>query len=436
MKIVQIVPGSGDSFYCENCVRDTALVKALRRQGHDVILLPMYLPLTLDDPNIHAGTPVFYGAINTYLKEKVPAMRRAPRFVEKMLDSPGLLEWAAAKAGSTRAQGLEEMTLSILRGDQGNQARELDRMVDWLEANSRPEIIHLSNSMLLGLAAPLKKRLRVPVVCSLQDEDGWINAMDPEKVELVWKTMSEKAADADAFIAVSRYYADLMVKQLSIPRDKMNVVHVGIDLDGYDQAPLNFRPPTIGYLSRLTESLGLGFLVEAFLRLKADPELKHIRLRGTGGMTKDDEAFIALIEKRVQKMHWENDIDFVAEFDRRSRQRFIQTLSVMCVPSPAPVAFATHSIEAMACGVPVVEPELGAYPEIIEATGGGLLYDPNDMGMLEESLSRILSDPKYAAELGRKGRKAVHADFGIDTIAARMVSTYEAVRKAGEWWDN
>jgi glycosyltransferase involved in cell wall biosynthesis len=435
MKIVQIVPGPGGEFYCENCLRDTSLVKTMRRNGHDVLMVPMYLPLLTDDADPAAGTPVFYGAINTYLKEKMPLMRHAPRWLERILDSPGLLEWAAEKAGSTRAFGLEDMTISMLRGEDGNQARELDRLVEWLKAYSKPDIIHLSNSLLLGLASELRKQMRVPVVCSLQDEAGWIDSMNPDRVEDVWMAMTEKAHDVDAFISVSRYYADEMIKRLAIPREKMNVVHLGVDLEGYERAPLTFRPPTIGYLSRLTESLGLGFLVEAFTQIKSNPDLTHIRLRATGGQTADDNAFLAMIERRLKKARIERDVDFVPEFDRRARQRFMQTLSVMCVPSPQPSAFGMHMLEAMACGVPVVQPDIGAYPEIIELTGGGIIYDANDMDMLVDALTRLLSNSKYTAELGRQGRKVVFERFSLDVMAANLVGVYKAVVKGSAWWE-
>lgn len=434
MKIVQIVPGPGGEFYCENCLRDTSLVRTLRRQGHDVLMVPMYLPLLADESDPTAGTPVFYGAINTYLKQAMPIMRKAPRWVERMLDSPQLLEWAASKAGSTRASGLEDLTISMLKGQEGNHARELDRLVEWLKAYSKPDVIHLSNSLLLGLASELRKQMRVPVICSLQDEAGWIDAMDPARVGEVWKTMADKAQDADSFIAVSRYYADAMTERLKIPRDRMNVVYLGIDLEGYEQAPLTFRPPTIGYISRLAESLGLGFLVEAFTMIKSNPDLKHIRMRATGGHTKDDEPFLDMMQDRLRKAHIERDVDFVPEFDRRARQRFVQTLSVMCVPSPQPSAFGMHMLEAMACGVPVVQPDLGAYPEIIRMTGGGIIYDPNDMNMLVESLTRLLTNSSYTAELGRQGRKAVFERFSLDRMATDLVDVYQAVIKASSWW--
>ncbi|MCK5330908.1 MAG: glycosyl transferase, partial [Candidatus Marinimicrobia bacterium] len=87
MKIVHIVPGMGGSFYCENCVRDGDLVNGLRALGQDVILVPLYLPLSVDGELVETGAPLFFGAISTYLKERFPLLRKLPWWSGKLLDS-------------------------------------------------------------------------------------------------------------------------------------------------------------------------------------------------------------------------------------------------------------------------------------------------------------------------------------------------------------
>jgi hypothetical protein len=110
MKIAQIIPGSGGSFYCGNCMRDSKFVKALKDLGHQVIKVPLYLPI-FDDAHDLDEVPVFYGAVNLYLKQQFPIFRHMPSFIEHALDSKSVLEMAARKAGSTRAKGLEGMTI-------------------------------------------------------------------------------------------------------------------------------------------------------------------------------------------------------------------------------------------------------------------------------------------------------------------------------------
>jgi hypothetical protein len=180
MNILQIIPGSGGSFYCGNCLRDSKFVDALRKEGHQVVKIPMYLPLFADEHDIAADIPVFYGAISIYLKQRFPVFRKAPAWFDKLLNTKPFLKLAASMAGSTDAKGLEEMTESMLLGEEGKQKDELERMVDWLAEHCYPDIIHLSNALLLGLAHRIREKMDVPVVCSLQDEDVWVDVMKPE----------------------------------------------------------------------------------------------------------------------------------------------------------------------------------------------------------------------------------------------------------------
>lgn len=425
MRIVHLSPGSGGTFYCQNCLRDTALVRALRAQGHDVVIVPMYLPLMADGAELVGKSPVFFGAINVYLKEKMPLLRHSPAWLRRALDSRKLLEWAARKSGSTRSHGLEEMTLSMLRGEEGRQAVELDQLMTWLSGEEKADVIHLSSVLLVGLARAIKKRLGVPVVCSLQDEHTWLDAMDPEYAPVVWETLIDRCREVDAFISVSKYFGDLMKDRLQVPAGRMHVVPVGVDLAGYEQSSLPFMPPVLGYLSRMCESCGLGVLVEAFIQIKQHSELRGLRLAVTGGQTGDDVRFIRMIKKRLVDVGMEHEVRFEEDFDRPKRQEFLKKITVMSVPSPSPEAFGSFIIEAQACGVPVVQPEMGAFPELLAATGGGVLYEPGDMDQYVDALKSLLLNPQRTQDLGRRGRDAVRRHFGIENMARNTLKVYE-----------
>ncbi len=208
MKVAYVTPGSGLKFYCQNCFRDTALLRSLAGLGHDVVKIPMYLPSGLDSGENVVDTPVFYGAINVFLKEKLPFYRHAPEWMERLLDSPVLLSLAAKKSGSTRPTGLEEMTLSMLQGEKGHQVSELDHLIQHLRNEIAPDVVHLSNALLLGLAHRLKNDLGGGVVCSLQDENEWVDLMDEHYQSQVWNLMAEKAVDVDLFVTASQFYSD------------------------------------------------------------------------------------------------------------------------------------------------------------------------------------------------------------------------------------
>jgi glycosyltransferase involved in cell wall biosynthesis len=424
MRIIQIIPGTGGSFYCENCVRDSALVKGLRALGHDVNMIPLYLPLTIDDPDLAEGSPLFFGAVNLYLKQTVAPLRKMPLWFQHFLDSPAVLGFAAKRAGSTRAEGLEEMTLSMLLGEEGNQAEELDHLIQWLKNEGRPDVVHLANALLLGLARRIKRELRVPVICSLQDEDDWLDAMRPEYLKQIGQVLADRAQDVDAFVPVSTYFHSKMKPFLKVADERYTVIPIGLDLSGYVAAPLDFDPPVIGFLSRLSPVLGLDILIDAFIRLKKEKRYSHIKLHLTGGITGDDRHFVHGIKKKLHAEGFLKDVTIYEHFNRQDRIDFFKTLSVLTVPIPEGDAFGTFQIESLAAGVPVVQPNIGAFPEFIKSAGGGLLYEPNDAEHLARALSDYLDQPDKARELGTRGRQSVLENYCLDCMARNMAELY------------
>ncbi len=422
MKSVHVIPGSGDRFYCENCVRDTSLVRALRRAGEAVIVAPMYLPQFLDP--VAGDAPVFYGGINAYLQQKSAFFRVTPRWVDSILDAGPFLRMAAKKAGSVRASGLGELTLSVMKGAEGNQAKELRRLLRWLEGEAPFDLVHLSSSLLMGIGTEIKRRFGVPIVCSLQDEDVWIDAMEDPYPRLCWETMAEGGREVEAFVAPSRFFADVMRERMRIDPARLHVVPVGVD-PGETPPEASPAPPALGYLARMSRGLGLGTLADAYLELRKGG-FPDLRLHLSGGATGDDGAFLEELRGRFASEGAGDAVRFFDDFDPASRKDFLRSLTLLSVPSPKPTAYGTYILEANAAGVPVVQPRLGSFPEIVEATGGGVLYDPSDADALARELGGLLGDPARLAELGRRGRESVVQRFGWDMMAGSMVGIYRA----------
>ncbi|UCH92720.1 MAG: glycosyltransferase family 4 protein [Candidatus Aminicenantes bacterium] len=426
MKIVYVTPGSGGTFYCQNCFRDSELLKSLFALGHDVIKVPMYLPINLDNDSGIVDTPVFFGAINIYLKEKLPFYRHAPVWLERLFDSHALLQLAAKKSGSTRATGLEEMTISMLLGEKGRQASELDHLINYL-GQVKPDVVHLSNALLLGLAHRLKTDLGVGVVSSLQDENEWIDLMEETYQEEVWDIMAERAVDVDSFVTASRYYSEKSQKQLGIPGDKIKVIYGGVNLDGYEKSSLPFAPPVIGYLCRMSEYFGLGILVDAFIGLKKEGRFRGLRLHITGGYTGEDKHFVKELLKKISTSGFGKDVEIFRNFDKENRIKFLKSLTLLSVPVPGGEAFGAYQVEALAAGVPVVQPNVGCFPEFVEATNGGVIYEPNDSETLAKSIASLLSDPDRVRKLSEQGRKIVLERFSMGNMAKDIVKVYEEV---------
>jgi glycosyltransferase involved in cell wall biosynthesis len=324
------------------------------------------------------------------------------------------------------------MTLSMLKGRDGNQRKELERLIRWLEQTGPPDVVHLSNPLLLGIGSEIKARLGVPIVCSLQDEDAWLDAVSPPYLDLCWEAMADHARNVDAFVAVSRYFGDVMRDRMKIEADRLHVAHVGVDLGESAPSGLPQAPPVIGYLARMSESLGLNILVEAFLKLKETESFRDLRLHVSGGATADDGPYLTRMKHGLAVRRMDGDVKIFEGFDPKARQAFFRSLTVFSVPAPAGVAFGTFLLESLASGVPVVQPRVGAFPELVEATGGGVIYEPNNAETLAEAVGKLLSDRERLEALGRRGRQAAAGEFSTQTMAERVLDVYRRVVPAGE----
>ena len=429
MNILYIIPGSGDSFYCGNCLRDSKYVGAVRDLGHRVVKIPMYLPL-FSDENDTENIPLFYGAISIYLKQMYPFLRKAPAWFDRLLNARPMLKLAAHMSGSTRAKGLGELTVSMLMGEHGQQKEELDRMVAWIAEHCQPDIIHLSNALLLGLAGRIREKLDVPVVCSLQDEDVWVDVMKPAFRDRAWELIREDAANVDLFVAVSEYYGNVMKERMNLPAGKIQRVHLGVLPEDYPAVPFGSKGRNIGFISRMNHENGLDILVDAFIRLKKQPGFEDVQLVLTGGSTGDDAKFIRSIRKKLARAGLPGSVDFHEDFTGGGRMEFFRKVSVVSVPVRMGEAFGLYLVEAMASGVPVVQPALGAFPEIVGTTGGGIIYEVNTPENLALSLERILSDRELLRQKSLQARSGTEEHFNITRQSGKMIEAYKTLMKS------
>ena len=427
MRIVQLIPGAGGTFYCENCLRDGAAVRTLHAMGHDVLAVPLYLPPRSEQTSPDNETPLFFGGVNVYLQQRWELFRRTPRWLDRLFDCRALLKRVARRSGMTDAALLGETLLSMLRGEDGRQAKELDRLVGWLSEGPRPDVVCLSNALLLGLARRIREQLHAPVVCMLQDEQIFLEGLADPYREQAMELLRQRAAHVDAFVAVSEFYAREMVRLLGLSAEKVFVVRNGIDAADYAPAPAAPNPPAIGFLSQMTRAKGLATLVEAFVVLKREPRHAALKLRVAGGSTRADEPYLRDVRRRIDEAGVADDVEFIEHIDRRGKQGFLQSVSVMSVPTVRGEAFGLFALESLASGVPVVLPRHGAFIELVEATRGGLLCEPNDVEDLARVMQSLLDNPGRAREMGRRGRQAVQRDFTTRKMADGMIRVFETV---------
>lgn len=423
MKIVYVIPGFGDTFYCQNCAYSMNLFDGMNRQKHTAVLAPMYMPVRMDIP-VESDTPIFYGAINVYLEENYSLFRHIPLWLRNLLNSKMILEWVSKKSAPTNPVGLEEITISVMKGESGRHKRELDSMVSWLKNSIRPDIVHLANALLIGIAVKIKKELDIPVFCNLEDENFWLDTMREPYSSQGWDLIKKGADIIDGFISPSRYYADLIHSRIDIPADKVYLVSKGVSLKKFKPQTPSFDPPTIGFLSRMSKSNGLDILVDAFIMLKEYKAYKNLKLKITGGMSARDKKMIYSIKKKLMNRDLYKDVEIAPYLYQNDIATFYDSLTLTSVPARNGEAFGAFMLESMASGIPVVQPDIGAYPEIISHTGGGIVYENNNPSSFVQVISDLLDKPEKIIEMSKKGLNSVQAYYSAEKIIKDLLRIY------------
>jgi len=271
------------------------------------------------------------------------------------------------------------------------------------------------------MAHQIKTEHSVPLVCVLQDEDIWLDAIPDPQRSTLWNTLSQRAEEVDVFISVSNYFKQLMCDRLKIPPDRVHVIYNGIQVENYKQSDMSFNPPVIGFLERQCREKGLDILAKAFIILKKDSRFQNVKLRIAGGTIPSDEPFLNDVRRQLAKANIINDVEFLPNLDNKERYEFLRSLSVLSVPAEHKEAFGIYIIEALASGVPVVQPNHGAFPELLNITEGGIIYKPNEPQALAGAIGSLLLNPDHARELGNRGKKAVIEKFNIEQTSQRFL---------------
>ncbi len=425
MKILFITAGAA-GMYCGSCLRDNALAAELKARGHDVLLVPLYTPTLTDEPNV-SETRVFFGGISVYLQQKAAFFRWAPRIVDTLLDAPWLIKAAASGSISTDPRSLGELTISMLKGEDGFQRKEFEKMLEWLAVEPAPDMVQLPNALLSSLAPPLQRTLKIPVHCTLQGEDLFLDGLTAahraEAIDLIRKN----AASVDRFTAVSEYYADYMTGYLSIAREKIDVVPLGINVEGFERRRDKVAGAvfTIGYLARISPEKGLAALCDAYVRFRQMPGVTNARLDIAGYLAPDQQNYLKDAERTLTNAGLGGEFTYRGTLDRAQKIDFLRDLDVLSVPTVYVEPKGLFLLEAMACGVPVVQPRHGAFPEVLDKTLGGILVEPRDTQSLAEGLYKLWKYPALRVELGRNAYEGVRAHYSISRSADRMLEMYE-----------
>lgn len=411
--------------FCGSCLRDNTLVTALRALGHDAILVPTYTPIRTDEIDVSLKR-IFFGGINVFLQQKLAFFRHTPGLFDWLLDRPRLLRWVSRYATRTEARDLGELTVSMLKGEQGNQRKEVNKLAHWLGNSVGPDILNLSNVMLSGMAHEISRSIHAPIICSLQGDDIFLDALpDPHRGQAL-ALIAAHSREIDGFIATSHFYADYMSEYLGVARDKIHVVYPGLNLNGHDGVPStrNEPPFTIGYFARICPEKGLHILAEAFHILQKTKGAPPCRLRVSGWLGENQKSYLDGVKQSLNVAGLSGEFEYVESPDLASKATFFKSLDILSVPTTYREPKGLYVLEAWANGVPVVQPRHGSFPELIEATGGGLLCKPDDPADLALALWQLLEDHQRRHEMAHHGQAMVRERFHASRMARETVEVY------------
>jgi glycosyltransferase involved in cell wall biosynthesis len=419
MKILFISPGSGDSFYCGNCFRDSLQANALRKAGYEVTIMPLYLPLK--DVSFKGDTPLFFPAVSLFVERKYFKQKSLPRWMSRLLNSDRALAMASSMSGTTSSAGLEDMTLSMIKGDDRVFRQHVNMIIEWIQNNERPDIIHLSSSLVIGIAKVIKQTCNIPIVCSLQDEEIWIDPLG-DFADAAWKGIWDNIGYIDAFTVSSNRYRQSVLKRT----DKLSqiyVVYPGLNLDKY-ASPDYPEEPVIGFFYRMNSLDGLHILAEAFVMMKRRNVVPRLRLRIGGGYSSHDKRFMRKI--RTTLADFADFVDWHDAYSLNEHASFYRQTTVVCVPVTFDEAVGLYVCEAYAAGRPVVEPATGSLPEIV--ADGGVLYPENTPTALSEALTKILTDKALWTSCKDNALRLAQERYSDTEMAKDLGKIYEELR--------
>lgn len=178
------------------------------------------------------------------------------------------------------------------------------------------------------------------------------------------------------------------------------------------------RPPTIGFLGRLSEKKGAPILLAAFARIAA--ELPDARLIVAGP---DDEGIGSRMRTEVERLGLRDRVSFPGMVVGAEKAKLLEEFDVFALPS-ADESFGIAVAEAMAAAVPVVVSGHVAIAGDVEEAGAGLIAPRSDEGFAV-ALRRLLSDPDEAREIGAAGRRFALRSYSRSASISALEQIYE-----------
>ena len=429
MRILSFTAGAGEML-CGSCIRDNALARVLAERGHDVRLVPLYQRSRTDETSV-SEPRVRFGGISVFLQHAAPLFGALPG-LDRILDSPALLGLAERFSSSTDPTKLGPLTVTTLEGARGPARRAVEALAESVR-DASPDVVVLPNSLLLGLAAPLAAATGAPVVVTFSGEDLFLSRLPAGDRERALGLMREAAEAAHHFVGVTEHHARGMADTLGIPDDRVSFVRLGVDSAGYPTEPKEApalgrdgsqQRVTIGFLSRIAPEKGLDRLARAALDLATQPETPPLRVRAAGWMNRAGQGYLDEVRRLFAAAETGVSFEYLGELDRPAKIRFLREVDVVAIPATFPEPKGIPAIEAMMAGTPVVVPQQGAYPALLDRAEGGVLARSSEPEHIAAALSQLVVHPERRANVGARGFERVREEHSVHRMAEEAEAAF------------
>jgi len=422
---IAIITAGGAGMFCGSCMHDNTWARSLIDAGASVSLVPTYTPIRVDEQDV-SHSDVYFGGIGVYLAHRSRIFRRLPRRLTRWVDRPWVLRLATRLGVSTDARQLGALTVEMLQGEDGPHQTHVDELADFFATKLKPDLICFSNALLAGSARAIRNRLDVPLLCVLQGDDVFLEGLAEPYRSRAIESIHDRADDFDGFIVHSKYYRDHMAGYLGIDSGRFHTLPLGIDLSPHNGQPSDSTDDrfTIGYFARICPEKGLDRLVAAFRLLHARrPEM---RLKAGGFLGSQDRTFFDKLQADTADLG--DAFSYIGSpSDTESKVAFFKSLDVLSVPTAYREPKGLYVLEALANGIPVVQPDHGAFRELIEATGGGVLVEPGDPRALADALEALADDNDRRIELATSGQQRVRELYGPQRMGTASLALFEQI---------
>lgn len=423
-KIIYLTAGAAGMF-CGSCMHDNSLARSMSELGLDVQLVPTYTPIRTDEVDVSVDQ-VFFGGINVYLQQKFPPLRWLPGFLDRFLDNPSLIKRLTSKSHDMSPEQLGKLSVSMLAGMKGNQRKEVKRLTTWLKSEN-PAAIIFTNALIGGCIPQIKQSVDTAVMVTLQGDDVFLDSLPDKYRSQCIEHITGLIPHVDTFLVHTEFFKSYMSKYFQIPNSKIQVTPLGIDGSEFKRTPIDTpRPPTLGYLARLAPEKGFDRLIDAFIELKSNNQIPELKLRAAGWLGSSNRQFAERQFDKIESAGLNDDFEYLGSIERHEKLDFLSSIDVLSVPTQFLEPKGLYVLEAMACGVPCVQPDHGSFPEIIAETRGGLLFKANDQQDYLKQLTSLLTDSKLRGELADNGFTVVHQSRNSQTMAQATADAIES----------